>query len=107
MVNVDHACPYFRGYVVFYDPSTEEAAEETVEATVEETEKTIVVVVNGTPVTLTGKKSYIFVDIFERYEFDLTVSRGRAIITRLNGQDAQFASELNDGDEIELAWKEN
>lgn len=85
----------------------ESEIEEATEETVEETEKTIVVVVNGTPVTLTGKKSYIFVDIFERYEFDLTVSRGRAIITRLNGQDAQFASELNDGDEIELAWKEN
>lgn len=73
----------------------------------EEKEKTIEVIVNGTPVTLTGKKSYIFVDIFEVYDFDLTVSRGRAIITRLNGQDAQFASELNNGDEIELAWKEN
>lgn len=73
----------------------------------EEKEKTIHVVVNGTPVTLSDKKSYIFVDIFEAYEFDLTVSRGRAIVTRLNGEDAQFASELHDGDTIELAWKEN
>lgn len=70
-------------------------------------EKTIEVLVNQTPVVLTGKKSYIFVDIFEVYAFDLTASNGRAIITRLNGQNVQFTSELNEGDEIELAWKEN
>lgn len=72
-----------------------------------EKEKSIEVLVNQTPVILTGKKNYIFVDIFEVYDFDLTVSNGRAIITRLNGQNAQFTSELNEGDEIELAWKEN
>ncbi len=63
--------------------------------------------VNHTPVTLTGKKDYIFVDLFEFYEFDLAASNGRAIITKINGQDAQFAAPLHTGDQIELAWKEN
>ena len=64
------------------------------------------VIINGTPVTLTGKVSYTFVDIFDFYEFDLSASAGRGIITKLNGQNAQYTAELKDGDEIVLAWKE-
>lgn len=64
------------------------------------------VIINGTPVTLTGRESYMFVDLFEFYEFDLSASAGRAIITKLNGQNAQYTAELKDGDVIELAWKE-
>lgn len=66
----------------------------------------IVVFINGEPVRMSGKSSYIFVDIFNYYDFDLTVSRGRAIITNLNGENAQFTAQLSDGDEIELMWKE-
>lgn len=65
----------------------------------------IVVIINGQPVRLTGKSSYIFVDIFDFYEFDLKASAGRAIITLLNGSNAQFSAALSDGDEIELGWK--
>lgn len=71
-----------------------------------EIEKEIEVFVNHTPVTLSGKKEYIFVDIFDFYEFDLSASNGRGVITKLNGQDAQFSAVLKDGDQIELAWKE-
>ena len=66
----------------------------------------IVVVINGQPVRLTGKNSYIFVDIFDFYEFDLKASAGRAVITKLNGNNAQFSATLSDGDEIELGWQE-
>ena len=64
------------------------------------------VIINGTPVKLTGRESYMFVDLFEFYEFDLSASAGRAIITKLNDQNAQYTAELKDGDVIELAWKE-
>lgn len=67
----------------------------------------LVVFVNEQPVRLTGKTSYIFVDIFDFYEFDLKASAGRAIITKLNGQNAQFSAVLSDGDQIELKWQEN
>lgn len=67
----------------------------------------IVVVINGQPVRLTGKNSYIFVDIFDFYDFDLKASAGRAVITKLNGSNAQFSAVLADGDEIELGWQEN
>lgn len=67
----------------------------------------ITVIVNGEPVELMGKESYIFVDIFSRITFDLQAGNGRAIATVINGRDAQFAEELHDGDKIELYWKEN
>lgn len=70
-------------------------------------EISVVVYINGEPVHLTGKDRYIFVDIFDFYEFDLSASAGRAIITNLNGQNAQFGAELKTGDQIELGWKEN
>ena len=70
-------------------------------------EISVVVYINGQPVHLTGKDRYVFVDIFDFYEFDLTDSRGRAIITNLNGKNAQFSAELKTGDQIELQWKEN
>lgn len=79
-------------------------AEGTTEHTLPE-ENEIVVIINGQPVRLTGKSSYIFVDIFDFYEFDLKASAGRAIITLLNGSNAQFSAVLSDGDEIELGWK--
>lgn len=63
--------------------------------------------INQQPVRLTGKDHYIFVDIFDYYDFDLSASAGRAIITNLNGRNAQFSAVLKAGDQIELGWKEN
>lgn len=66
----------------------------------------VTVYVNGQPVRLTGKNSYIFVDIFDFYDFDLSASAGRAIITELNGKNTPFTAVLAPGDEIQLGWKE-
>ncbi len=62
------------------------------------------VVVNQQPVTLRGKKAYVFVDIFDFYEFDLGNSQGRSIVTLLNGRPAQHFEELHDGDDIKIYW---
>lgn len=70
-------------------------------------ENTITVIVNGEPVELFGKDTYIFVDIFTHISFDLQAGKGRAIATVINGRDAQFSEELHEGDKIELYWKEN
>lgn len=70
-------------------------------------ENTITVIVNGEPVELSGKDTYIFVDIFTHISFDLQAGKGRAIATIINGRDAQFSEELHEGDKIELYWKEN
>ena len=64
----------------------------------------IVVYINHKPVTLTGKTSYIFVDIFEFFDFDLSDSRGRNIVTKLNGVDASHTKTLQAGDQIEVYW---
>ena len=72
----------------------------------QKTDLGLVVFINQQPVRLTGKKSYIFVDIFDFYDFDLTASAGRAIITKLNGQQAQYSAVLSEGDQIELRWQE-
>lgn len=73
----------------------------------ESSENTITVIVNGEPVELSGKDTYIFVDIFTHISFDLQAGKGRAIATVINGRDAQFSEELHEGDKIELYWKEN
>ena len=65
-------------------------------------ENTVTVIVNGEPVELSGKDTYIFVDIFTHISFDLQAGKGRAIATVINGRDAQFSEELHEGDQIEL-----
>ena len=67
----------------------------------------IVVIVNGRPVQLDKKESYVFVDVFDYIDFDLSQSNGRGIITKINGVDAQFTQSLRDGDRIDIYWKEN
>ena len=70
-------------------------------------DESCIYIVNGEPVELSGKDTYIFVDIFTHISFDLQAGKGRAIATVINGRDAQFSEELHEGDQIELYWKEN
>lgn len=67
----------------------------------------ITVVVNKLPVTLKGKSSYIFVDIFSFIDFDLNDSRGRAIVTQLNGRRAEYMEPLAEGDNVDIYWEED
>ncbi len=64
----------------------------------------ITVVANGKNVVLTGKRKYIFVDIFNHIEFDLTRVRGKLFL-RLNGENAGYYDALSDGDVIEVGWE--
>jgi hypothetical protein len=65
------------------------------------------VVANGHPVLMTGKDSYVYVDIFSFIDFDLKASGGRAIVTNLNGRNAEYMEPLNNGDVIDIFWKES
>ncbi len=65
----------------------------------------ITVIVNRQPVTLSGKASYLFVDIFDFYEFDLSTVRGTRLITNLNGAHAEYIAPINDGAIIEIYWE--
>lgn len=64
------------------------------------------VIVNGETITLTNKKEYIFVDVFEYIEFDISQARGRMLATEVNGVAAQYTQILKPGDRIEIYWKE-
>ena len=86
------------------DPDAEQAGEETEAAP--RTPVTIGVTVNNRPIVLSGKPSYVFVDVFDYIDFDLSKPQGKGIVTRLNGKDAQYMEPLTGGDMIEIYWKE-
>lgn len=64
------------------------------------------VIANGEVVSLSGKSKYIFVDVFDAIHFDTSVSKGRSIVTKLNGRDAAFTDVLHENDEIEIYWED-
>ena len=64
------------------------------------------VIVNKLPVTLKGKSSYVFVDVFSFINFDLKASDGRSIVTLLNGRNAEYMEPLSSGDVIDIYWEE-
>ena len=66
----------------------------------------ITVVVNQEPVVLQGKQEYIFVDIFDVIDFDLSTLKGKGIVTKVNGHRAEYMEAIHDGDVIEIYWEE-
>ncbi|MCR4611804.1 MAG: pilus assembly protein PilM [Lachnospiraceae bacterium] len=64
------------------------------------------VIVNGESVVLKGKDKYVFVDVFDAIDFDTRDSRGRAIVTLINGKRCGYSDRLKVGDKIEIYWKE-
>lgn len=66
----------------------------------------IMVLVNGKVVRLSGKANYVFVDVFEWIDFDLTKPKGKAIVTKLNGRQAQYMEPIYDNSVIEIYWEE-
>lgn len=71
------------------------------EKTIEE--NIIKVIVNGKQLELKGRKSYVFVDVFNYYDFDLSVPKGH-INLMLNGKNASYTDIIKDGDNIEIFW---
>lgn len=63
----------------------------------------IEVVVNDKPVVLQGKEEYVFVDIFTKVDFDLSVPKGNLVLT-LNDKKAGYYDKLKNGDIIKIFW---
>ena len=57
------------------------------------------------PVTLKGKSDYIFVDVFDFYDFDLENVRGTKLNTLVNGHQAEHMESINEGSVIEIYWE--
>ncbi|MCM1155799.1 MAG: cell division protein FtsA [Roseburia sp.] len=64
------------------------------------------VTVNGDQIRLEGKPAYIFVDVFDHIDFDLSVPKGSGIATELNGRNAQYMEPIHSGDVIKIYWKD-
>ena len=94
------------------EQKTKEAAEENTDIKTEELSQQkeepvdCAVFVNGDVIVLRGKPQYVFIDVFDYIDFDLSDSRGRAIITKINDKDAFYTQTLNEGDEIVIRWSE-
>lgn len=66
----------------------------------------IQVTVNGKAITLTGKKEYVFVDVFDKYDFDLKNVGGTKLVQKIDGVDVDHFSPLHQGAVVEIYWKE-
>lgn len=83
-------------------PESSEGKEENVEPVIHD----LHVIVNGSPLVMRGKASYVYVDVFDYIDFDLKKPAGRSIYTSLNGQPAEYLREIADGDVIEIRWND-
>ncbi len=66
----------------------------------------VTVAVNNNPVTLQGKPEYVFVDVFDYIDIDLSKPQG-TIVTLLNGRPAQYMETLKAGDVLEIYWRQD
>lgn len=61
--------------------------------------------VNGKELSLSGKKEYIFINIFNHLDFDIRTGK-KNISLMLNDKKASYTDLLKDGDKIEITWEE-
>lgn len=67
---------------------------------------TVAVIVNKKPIVMSGKPSYVFVDVFDYIQFDLHhPPKGKGIVTNMNGHPAEYMATLQDGDIIDIYWE--
>ena len=63
------------------------------------------ITVNKKPITMTGKSKYVFVDIFDYIQFDLSTVHGNKLITNVNNEHAEYVRELHEGDVVDVYWE--
>lgn len=63
------------------------------------------VTVNGDWIRLEGKTEYVFVDVFDHIDFDLSRPKGKRVVTMRNGHEAQYMEPLAEGDTLEIYWQ--
>ena len=72
---------------------------------IEETKKSIVLVINKEPMEIYyTKDQFVFVDIFNHIDFDLSSVKGKLVL-KINHRDAEYLEELKNGDNIEIYWE--
>jgi cell division protein FtsA len=72
---------------------------------IRDNEKKIKLVINNEEMEIYYKKDkFVFVDIFDYIDFDLSSLRGKLIL-KVNNRDAEYLEELKDGDNIKVYWE--
>ncbi len=87
------------------NPHEAKTAPEETDAKPVKTAVSVHVLVNNTPVTLSGKAEYQVVDVFLFYEFDLSTPKGSSVITKVNGERVEYGSPVCEKDTIEIYWE--
>ncbi len=98
-----HTSPATQNVAVTQDKTQETLETPVIPAAPVETQ--IAVIVNGRTYVLKGKSQYVFVDVFDYIDFDLSRPKGSGIATLLNKQPAQYMETLKHGDIIDIYWK--
>lgn len=83
-----------------------ETVTDAVNKTAETAKLQLGVIVNGKNFILKGKPQYVFVDVFDYIDFDLSKPKGSGIVTTINNHPAQYMETLKQGDIIEIYWKQ-
>lgn len=91
------------------EPETEEKPEPAAKAEeAGEHGRVIIVSVNGVSHFLPLKPDgtpYFLVDMLNLVDFDLSKPEGRKIVIRVNGRDAAYLQQINDGDKVDIHWE--
>ncbi|MBR1523734.1 MAG: cell division protein FtsA [Lachnospiraceae bacterium] len=88
------------------DPGESAASDAVEQKAAEPVDNTAInVIVNDEDVTLTGKTGYVFVDVFDHIDFDLSKPHGKMVITKKNGMRAEYSERIKDGDRLEIYWE--
>ena len=61
---------------------------------------------NNKQITLSGKRDYIFADIFTGIDFDVNAGEGRVLETTRNGEHCVYTTPVFEGDTLEIYWKD-
>lgn len=64
----------------------------------------IAIIVNGSPVVLKNKKSYIVVDILDFYPVDTSVAHGDHLEIEVNGRICDFTQPIEANDTVRIEW---
>ena len=62
--------------------------------------------INGKNMVLSGKKDYIFVDVYNLINFDPNEGNGRPLVIKINGEKCGYADPLHENDEVEVFWED-
>lgn len=88
------------------DSEPEDKAEDGTDAQSENAVGDIDVIVNSQPIHLSGKDTFIYVDVFDYIDFDLSKPQGKSVATLLNGVNAQYTERLKNGDRLDIYWEQ-